>query len=88
MPLCRICYNATSSFRTLFDITIPLPFRVLTHDRYKHKDLYLVSLVNDAIGHSVIIFTRTVNEAQRVGILLRTLGFSAIPLHGQLSQST
>ncbi|KAH7139538.1 ATP-dependent rRNA helicase RRP3 [Dendryphion nanum] len=54
---------------------------------YKHKDLYLISLVNDAIGHSVIIFTRTVNEAQRVGILLRTLGFGAIPLHGQLSQS-
>ena len=33
------------------------------------------------------IFTRTVNETQRLAILLRSLGFSAIPLHGQLSQS-
>jgi ATP-dependent RNA helicase DDX47/RRP3 len=45
-------------------------------------------MLNDAIGHSVIIFTRTVNETQRVSILLRTLGFGAIPLHGQLSQSS
>ncbi|KAF2464754.1 ATP-dependent rRNA helicase RRP3 [Lindgomyces ingoldianus] len=54
---------------------------------YKHKDLYLIHLLNDNIGHSVIIFTRTVNETQRIAILLRTLGFGAIPLHGQLSQS-
>ncbi|KAF2021543.1 ATP-dependent rRNA helicase RRP3 [Aaosphaeria arxii CBS 175.79] len=54
---------------------------------YKHKDVYLIYLINENVGHSVIIFTRTVNEAQRVGILLRTLGFGAIPLHGQLSQS-
>jgi ATP-dependent RNA helicase DDX47/RRP3 len=45
-------------------------------------------MLNDAIGHSVIIFTRTVNETQRVSVLLRTLGFGAIPLHGQLSQSS
>ncbi|KAF2660574.1 DEAD-domain-containing protein [Lophiostoma macrostomum CBS 122681] len=54
---------------------------------YKHKDFYLVHLLNDAIGHPTIIFTRTVNETQRLAILLRTLGFGAIPLHGQLSQS-
>ncbi|KAF2202352.1 ATP-dependent rRNA helicase RRP3 [Delitschia confertaspora ATCC 74209] len=54
---------------------------------HKHKDIYLVHLLNDNIGHPVIIFTRTVNETQRIAILLRTLGFGAIPLHGQLSQS-
>ena len=54
---------------------------------HKHKDLYLIHLLNDAIGHPTIIFTRTVNETQRIAILLRTLGFGAIPLHGQLSQS-
>ncbi|KAF2788315.1 putative ATP-dependent RNA helicase [Melanomma pulvis-pyrius CBS 109.77] len=54
---------------------------------HKHKDLYLIYLLNDTIGHPVIIFTRTVNETQRIAILLRTLGFGAIPLHGQLSQS-
>ena len=60
---------------------------LLTHPSSKHKDLYLIHLLNDNIGHPTIIFTRTVNETQRVAILLRTLGFGAIPLHGQLSQS-
>ena len=36
----------------------------------------------------MIIFTRTVNETQRMAILLRALGYGAIPLHGQLSQSS
>lgn len=54
---------------------------------HKHKDLYLIHLLNDMIGHPTIIFTRTVNETQRIAVLLRTLGFGAIPLHGQLSQS-
>ncbi|EKG20264.1 RNA helicase ATP-dependent DEAD-box conserved site [Macrophomina phaseolina MS6] len=54
---------------------------------HKHKDLYLIHLLNDMIGHPTIIFTRTVNETQRIAILLRALGFGAIPLHGQLSQS-
>jgi ATP-dependent RNA helicase DDX47/RRP3 len=54
----------------------------------KDKDLYLVSVLTEFVGQSAIIFTRTVNETQRLAILLRTLGFGAIPLHGQLSQSS
>lgn len=54
---------------------------------HKYKDLYLIHIINEHLGHPVIIFTRTVNETQRLAILLRTLGFGAIPLHGQLSQS-
>ncbi|RYN41948.1 ATP-dependent rRNA helicase [Alternaria arborescens] len=54
---------------------------------FKWKDLYLIHLLNDNIGHPTIIFTRTVNETQRISVLLRTLGFGAIPLHGQLGQS-
>jgi ATP-dependent RNA helicase DDX47/RRP3 len=54
---------------------------------FKHKDIYLVYLLNEFAGQSAIVFTRTVNEAQRLAILLRFLGFGAIPLHGQLSQS-
>lgn len=54
---------------------------------HQRKDTYLVFLVNDFAGQSTIIFTRTVWETQRIAILLRTLGFGAIPLHGQLSQS-
>ncbi|TLS24316.1 hypothetical protein PpBr36_09066 [Pyricularia pennisetigena] len=54
---------------------------------HKHKDVYLIYLANEFAGKTTIVFTRTVNEAQRVSILLRTLSFGAIPLHGQLSQS-
>lgn len=54
---------------------------------HKHKDLYLVHLLTDLTGHPTIVFTRTVVEAQRVALLLRTLGLPAIPIHGQLSQS-
>ncbi|KAL9027321.1 MAG: hypothetical protein Q9196_004136 [Gyalolechia fulgens] len=53
----------------------------------KDKDLYLVYLLNRYAGQSVIVFTRTVNEAQRLALLARSLNMKAIPLHGQLSQS-
>jgi ATP-dependent RNA helicase DDX47/RRP3 len=54
---------------------------------HKFKDIYLVYLLNEFAGQSTILFTRTVNETQRLAYLLRALGFGAIPLHGQLSQS-
>lgn len=54
---------------------------------HKHKDLYLVYLLNEFVGQSCIIFCRTVHETQRLSFFLRLLGFGAIPLHGQLSQS-
>ena len=53
----------------------------------KFKDIYLVYIMNEFAGQSAIVFTRTVNETQRIAILLRLLGFGAIPLHGDLSQS-
>lgn len=34
-----------------------------------------------------MIFVRTVHDASRISLVLRHLGFPAIPLHGQLSQS-
>ncbi|KAF8522185.1 P-loop containing nucleoside triphosphate hydrolase protein [Hysterangium stoloniferum] len=54
---------------------------------YTQKDVHLVYLANSLAQNSIIIFTRTVNDAQRLSIILRTLGFSAVPLHGQLNQS-
>lgn len=51
------------------------------------KDTHLVYLANEFAGKSTIVFARTVWETQRIAILLRALGFGAIPLHGQLSQS-
>ncbi|KAF9466292.1 P-loop containing nucleoside triphosphate hydrolase protein [Collybia nuda] len=53
----------------------------------KDKDAYLVYLANSLAQNSIIIFTRTVNDAARLSIILRTLGFPAVPLHGKLSQS-
>ncbi|KAI0093551.1 DEAD-domain-containing protein [Irpex rosettiformis] len=51
------------------------------------KDVHLVHLANTLAQNSIIIFTRTVHDAQRLSIILRNLGFPAVPLHGQLSQS-
>ncbi|TFK43011.1 P-loop containing nucleoside triphosphate hydrolase protein [Crucibulum laeve] len=53
----------------------------------KDKDAYLVYLANSLAQNSIIIFTRTVHDASRLSIILRNLGFPAVPLHGQLSQS-
>ncbi|BFZ62945.1 ribosomal RNA processing protein [Saitoella coloradoensis] len=55
---------------------------------FKHKDTYLVYLVNELAGNSIIIFARTCNDTQRIAILLRHLGFAAVPLHGQMSQTS
>ncbi|KAL2843642.1 ATP-dependent rRNA helicase rrp3 [Aspergillus pseudoustus] len=55
---------------------------------HKSKNLYLTYILNEFAGKSAIIFTSTVHETQRVSYMLRTLGFGAIPLHGQLSQSS
>ncbi|KAF9274766.1 ribosomal RNA processing protein [Mortierella alpina] len=52
----------------------------------KQKDSYLVYLLNELAGNSTIVFSRTCNDTQRITLLLRNLGFPAIPLHGQLSQ--
>ena len=53
----------------------------------KHKDCYLTYVCNELAGHSAIIFAATCATAQRLAMMLRTLGFPAIPLHGQLSQA-
>ncbi|CAL1708684.1 unnamed protein product [Somion occarium] len=69
--------HQTVSTLLQYYVLVPLP----------QKDVYLVHLVNSLAHSSIIIFTRTVHDCQRLSIILRTLGFSAIPLHGQLSQS-
>ena len=71
--------NKYQTVSTLLQSYVFIPFR--------DKDIFLVHLVNEHAGKSVIVFSRTINETQRLAIVLRTLGFGAIPLHGQLSQS-
>ena len=53
----------------------------------KAKDTALVYLMNEYNGRSIIVFTRTIYETHRLSMLLRALGFGAIPLNGKLSQS-
>lgn len=56
---------------------------------HKHKDHYLLALLSGPFsGQSCICFARTVHEVSRLTLLLRALGVGAIPLHGQLSQSS
>ncbi|XP_030058942.1 putative ATP-dependent RNA helicase DDX47 [Microcaecilia unicolor] len=53
----------------------------------KFKDSYLVYILNELAGNSFMVFCSTCNNTQRVALLLRNLGFTAIPLHGQMSQN-
>ena len=52
----------------------------------KFKDQYLVYLANEMAANSMIVFVTTCITAQRLALMLRNLGFQAIPLHGQMSQ--
>ncbi|GMI28941.1 hypothetical protein TrCOL_g12314 [Triparma columacea] len=52
----------------------------------KYKDCYLTYLMNDFAGQSMLVFAATCNNAQRLTLLLRNLGFQAVCLHGQMSQ--
>ena len=53
----------------------------------KYKDVYLVYILNELAGNSFIIFCATCANTQRVAFMLRNLGFTAIPLHGQMTQA-
>jgi ATP-dependent RNA helicase DDX47/RRP3 len=75
----QVSSNAHKTVSTLVQNYIFIP--------HAHKDLYLVYLVEQFAGRSTVIFTRTIYEAQRIPLVLRALGFNAIPLHGQLPQS-
>ena len=53
----------------------------------KYKDCYLAYILNEFAGNSIIVFTTTCNTAIRLSLLLRNLGFPAIPLTGKMSQT-
>jgi len=53
----------------------------------KYKDCYLSFILNEFAGNSAIVFVATRKDTQRVALMLRNLGFGALPLHGQLEQS-
>ncbi|ODQ80977.1 hypothetical protein BABINDRAFT_46598 [Babjeviella inositovora NRRL Y-12698] len=92
----------TSKIEKLQRASLSDPVRCAVSDKYStvdtliqslmvvgdgYKNTYLIYLLEKHAGKSIIIFTRTCAHAQRTSLLARNLGFSAIPLHGQLSQS-
>lgn len=52
----------------------------------KWKDVYLAYTLDEYKGQTTIIFVGTCNNALRITLMLRNLGFGAVCLHGQLSQ--
>lgn len=53
----------------------------------KYKDVYLVHILNELSGNSFIVFCNTCPGTQRIALMLRNLGFSAIPLNGKMTQT-
>ncbi|XP_018405000.1 PREDICTED: probable ATP-dependent RNA helicase DDX47 [Cyphomyrmex costatus] len=53
----------------------------------RFKDVYLVHILNELAGNSFMIFCGTCNNTVRTALLLRNLGFTAVPLHGQMTQN-
>ncbi|KMZ57325.1 DEAD-box ATP-dependent RNA helicase 10 [Zostera marina] len=52
----------------------------------KYKDVYLVYLLNEMRENTSMIFTRTCESTRLLALILRNLGFRAIPLHGQMTE--
>ncbi|EAR91857.2 DEAD/DEAH-box helicase (macronuclear) [Tetrahymena thermophila SB210] len=52
----------------------------------KYKDCYLVYSLNEFAGNTSIIFVQTCLNAIKLTLMLRNLGFSAVTIHGQMSQ--
>ncbi|KAF9624177.1 hypothetical protein IFM89_008115, partial [Coptis chinensis] len=53
----------------------------------KYKDCYLVFILSDIPGSTSMVFTRTCESTRLLALILRNLGFSAIPISGQMSQA-
>ncbi|KAI6213735.1 RNA helicase [Aphelenchoides besseyi] len=52
----------------------------------KYKEAYLVHILNEKAGNSVIIFCATCASVMKTAFMLRHLGFTSIALHGQMNQ--
>ena len=52
----------------------------------KYKDCYTTFILNEFAGNTIIIFTTTCNTCLKLSIMLRNLGFGAVPLYGKMTQ--
>lgn len=91
----------TSQVNKLQRASLRNPMKIETDNKYQtvstliqnyvlvpeiYKDCYLAYLLVQFQGNSIIIFTSKCLTGQKLALMLRSLGFEAIPLHGQLSQ--
>uniref|UniRef100_F1L6E3 RNA helicase n=1 Tax=Ascaris suum TaxID=6253 RepID=F1L6E3_ASCSU len=53
----------------------------------KYKEAYLVYILNEMAGQTAIVFCATCASTMKTALMLRQLGFGAVPLHGQMSQA-
>jgi ATP-dependent RNA helicase DDX47/RRP3 len=53
---------------------------------FAQKECHLVYLMNEMVGKTSIVFTQTVATTQKLSIMMRSLGFDAVCLHGQMPQ--
>ena len=52
----------------------------------KYKETYLVFLLTQFAGKKIIIFTSTCNQSLKLALMLRSLNFKAVNIHGKLTQ--
>ena len=52
----------------------------------KYKESYLIHIVNNFVQKSMIVFAMTCKTVMKLCLVLRNLGFDAIPIHGQMTQ--
>ncbi|EAL67300.1 hypothetical protein DDB_G0280147 [Dictyostelium discoideum AX4] len=53
---------------------------------FKYKDCYLAYILNELAGNLTIIFTSTCASSTKIAMMLRNLGFGAIPINGDMDQ--
>lgn len=53
---------------------------------YIAQEAYLVYILNEMAGQTAIVFCATCASTMKTALMLRQLGFGAVPLHGQMSQ--
>ena len=51
------------------------------------QECYLAFFLTETAGATLMIFTRTCDATRRLALMLRNLGFDAIPIHGQMAQA-
>lgn len=54
--------------------------------RARAQDCYLAYFLTELAGATAIVFARTCDGARKLALMLRNLGFDALPIHGQMSQ--